>query len=159
MDTPPSVFAACVCASAQAPARHAPTRKATQNAKYVALPKGGKILEGRRRDEEKRKYNENENPMRNFLKRNRQCCSKHVVSHLCFWKQPEQAVGAGRRPYHGAHTSSDRLRGSLRSGDTGDRALPKSGGTSNVGYDAMNQNRLDTMARSRLRCRGGIRTD
>ena len=26
------------------------------------------------------------------------------------------------------------------SGDTGDRALPKSGGTSNVGYDAMNQN-------------------
>ena len=68
------------------------------------------------------------------------------VGEWSFWKQPEQAVGAGRRPYHGAHTSSDRLRGSLRSGDTGDRALPKSGGTSNVGYDTINSKRLDTIA-------------
>ena len=26
----------------------------------------------------------NENPMRNILKLNRQCCFKHVVSHICF---------------------------------------------------------------------------
>ena len=51
----------------------------------------------------------NENPMRNILKLNRQCCFKHVVSHICFWKQPEQAVGAGRRPYRGAHTCSHRF--------------------------------------------------
>ena len=90
-------------------------------------------------------------------------CTKKVVSYMlfpiiCFWKQPEQAVGAGRRPYRGAHTSSDRLRGSLRSGDTGDRALPKSGGMANVGYDGLNRKRFDIMARSRLVRRGGTRT-
>ena len=38
------------------------------------------------------------------------------------------------------------------------RLLPKSGGMANVGYDGLNRKRFDTMARSRLRCWGGIRT-
>ena len=38
------------------------------------------------------------------------------------------------------------------------RLSSESGGTSNVGYDGLNRKRLDTMARSQLRCWGGTRT-